>query len=479
MVRQWLKDSVIYGATTIVTRGVAVVMLPFYTRLLTRGEYGAIDILTVVGSILNILLTMEIAQGVARRFTDAETDEEKQAYASTAWWFGVALYSLFVIIGILFANPIASLVLNSAEQAGLFRIACWAIALNGLFYLAQNQLRWQLMPSAFASASLVYTVLAAVVSLALMAGFDMGIRGFFFGQMVAAVVATTLSIAFARAYIGPRFDGAFLKRMLAFSAPLAPASIAALAIGFVDRFLILKLMGVEANGLYSAAFRIGSLVLLAVAGAQSAVTPLIWSRYRDPDAPARIEPILRAYAFGALSLLLGLALFAQPIALLLTGPDFQACYPYALPLAASLTIISLTPFAPGLHLTNKTHLFALINIAGAGLSALLCYFLIGRFGLTGAAMGTLIASTVSVSSLFVISQRFYPIPYRWGTLCAALAVATVFGLVGRYFETLILDGWVLLAIRTLVLLFSVLVLARLLVGEIRAGVTRIIAGRAG
>ena len=44
MIKQFVKDSAVYGLTTILARGISFLLLPFYTRVLMPEEYGIIAV---------------------------------------------------------------------------------------------------------------------------------------------------------------------------------------------------------------------------------------------------------------------------------------------------------------------------------------------------------------------------------------------------------------------------------------------------
>ena len=87
MLRAFLKDSVLYGAAGILSRGISVLLVPLYTRVLSPGDYGSLDMLLAFGALVNLVVALEVTQAVARFYPDAATPAEKGSLASTALWF--------------------------------------------------------------------------------------------------------------------------------------------------------------------------------------------------------------------------------------------------------------------------------------------------------------------------------------------------------------------------------------------------------
>ena len=61
-----VRDGVIYGAATILTAATTFLLLPFYTHLMTPGDIGQIELLTIVASLVYVTAALEVAQGLAR-----------------------------------------------------------------------------------------------------------------------------------------------------------------------------------------------------------------------------------------------------------------------------------------------------------------------------------------------------------------------------------------------------------------------------
>ena len=145
------------------------------------------DILAVFANLIILTVALEISQGVARHYPDAQTATDRIAYASTALWFSTVAYALFAVFSLTFSKPLTALLLTSPGWEETFRVAVIAIAGNGIFFLLQNLLRWQLKPKGYAAASIAYVVISTGIGVWLVAGFHMGVVGVFYGQIVGAV----------------------------------------------------------------------------------------------------------------------------------------------------------------------------------------------------------------------------------------------------------------------------------------------------
>jgi O-antigen/teichoic acid export membrane protein len=57
MIKQFFKNSTIYIIGNILVKGISLFLVPIYTRYLSPGEYGIIDLFSVIGSFISLTIT--------------------------------------------------------------------------------------------------------------------------------------------------------------------------------------------------------------------------------------------------------------------------------------------------------------------------------------------------------------------------------------------------------------------------------------
>ena len=429
MLRDFVRDSAIYGGASLLVRGLSLLLIPFYTRVLSTAEYGLVDLSTIFITLVLLTVALEISQGVARLFADAAPNE-RAGYASTALWFSIGAYGIFVALALPFAADLSAILFGSGEQADLMRIVIVGSAPNGLFQLLLGQLRWRLQPMGYAAGSLTFAFVSigATIVLVLVAG--LGVAGVVLGQLIGAAAGGVLCFVLARDLYRLRFDRDKLVEMLRFSLPLVPSSIGVFVTLYIDRFAIKELMTVADVGLFGIGYRVASVVSLLVIAVQTAITPLVYARYRDPATPAQLARVFRYFVGGALVLAVGLSLFAREILVVVTTPAFYAGAVVVPLLAPALLLSAMYVFAPGLGIAKRSGTQALITLAGAVLNTVLNFALIPVWGIVGAAGATLISAAVIFTAYMITSQRLYFVPHAWGRLALAAALAAAVGVVG-------------------------------------------------
>src|SRR5688572_11448535 len=82
MLRRFLKDSAIYGVSSLLARGIGLLLLPLYTRALSPTDYGRVDLLLVVRSVVAVTLSLEIGQALVRFLVEAKDDAGRRELVS-------------------------------------------------------------------------------------------------------------------------------------------------------------------------------------------------------------------------------------------------------------------------------------------------------------------------------------------------------------------------------------------------------------
>ena len=426
MVRSFFAHGATYAVAGVLSQGIAFLLFPFFAHVFVPRDYGVIDLLGVLTTLANLTIALEISQGLGRYFAEAQTDEDRAGYASTALWFSVAVYSAFALLVLAFAPGLTDLILGADVDPQVMRVAAGAIWAGGLLYLAQDLLRWQLRPRQFAIVSVATAAVTTGASAIYVLGLDWGVSGAIAGQLTGAAVGGSLAFAYDRHLFRPRFDPARWRAMIAYSLPLVPSSIGVFLNGYADRIAIRSQLGLGDVGLYGVGYRLSLVVGLVLLGFQGALTPLVLARHAEPSTPASLARILRVFCAIGLLVLLLVSTFADELLRILTRPAYYAAEDVVPLVVAAAFLAGMYIFAPGLNIAKRTRPFAVIA-ATAGLANLgLAFLLVGPLGIRGAALAFLLTAAAGWGSLMAMSQRLYPVPHDWRRL--GLAAAAIAGL---------------------------------------------------
>jgi O-antigen/teichoic acid export membrane protein len=476
VLRRFLREGSIYALSNVLTRGIALLLVPLYTRVFGPAELGALDLLVLLGNLCNMVLVLEVSQAVARFYPSAAGDHERAAYASTGLWFTVGAYTAALIAAFLAAETLAHGLLDGAVSAEALRIALPALWANGILYFVQTLLRWKLMPREYALTSLMYAVVSAAVAVVLIVVAEMGVVAVFWGQIAGALLACTRALKAAGPALRMGIDGTRLKQMLAFSAPLVVSSAAVLATGYADRFVIKEYLSMADLGIYSVAQRLAGAVSLVLVGFQSAITPLVTHFAATPAAHDELARVFRYFLAIALPALLGLALFGRELLHLVATPIYYPAHSLVPLLGLAVLLAGMYVFAPGLWLARRTRTTMLVNLVAAAIAVNLNLLLVPSLGLAGAAMAAVTSAAFAFAACAVLGQRHFPLTVPWIRLAPCMPVLAGLAWLG---STLGDPSPAATAVRALMQATGTVTLVLLLVGpaELRGMLSRRRGGR--
>lgn len=422
MLKTFFKHGLVYSASIFLSRGLSIILLPFYTRVLTPNDYGIIDIMTITTTLVSYIITLEIAQAIARFYHETNESNGRIEYSSTAFWFTIFMYTLFLIMALVFSNPFSILLLDTSELSSLFRVTLFYIWWNGIFYFLQNQLRWSIQPKKNALINILDSSFSIAITILLVLVFRMGVIGVFYGLLSGKIVAGVLAFIYTKSDFQFVFKWNKLKEMLYFSVPLVPSSVGVFANLYISRIAIKELMSLTEVGIYGIGYRVATCVGLLLTGFQGALTPLIYATYKDEKIKTEIARLFHYFIAGALMIFLTLSIFAKEILIVFTTPRYyeaEKVIPY---LVISVLVFGSYIFFPGLAIAKKTRRIAFINILAGVINTVLNFVLIPIIGIIGAALATLISSFTVAVLYFMWGQKSYFIPFKWFNI--ALAIGT-------------------------------------------------------
>ncbi|TSE31336.1 oligosaccharide flippase family protein [Tepidimonas taiwanensis] len=423
MLRAFFRDCIIYTIPAAVSRGLGLLLVPIYTRILSPEDYGTLDMLMVFGGLVNLTVALEVSQGVARFYAVETSSARKRSLASTAFWFTLGCYGLFVLLGLAGSRVLSPWVTGRDGLESIFRIAVFGIGLNGVFYLIQNQFRWELRSRRYTETNLLMSFVTLVAAVGFAYGLDWGLVGVLWGTVLGSLAGVVYGLSWLRTSYGWQFDCALLWRMLRFSIPLVPSGLMVWMSTYLDRLMINHYLSLHEVGLYGVGYRLSSVVWFVLVGVQGALMPLVYHHYREPSTPSQLATIFRLFLAGALLTFLTLTLFAHDFLVIMTTPDFYGSASVVIYLVPAITLSQMYIFAPGIGIAKKTHVYIWINLAGVVVNALLNWWLIPALGMIGAAIATLAGSSCVFALCMYISQKSYPVPHEWKRLSFATVLA--------------------------------------------------------
>ena len=113
--RKLTGESVVYGLGTAAGRGLQMLLVPVFTRVLAPEAYGVIDLLGLVGSIAALLVVMGTDAALARFFYDAADREARRIMISSSALWRVGVCSVVALTLWMLAPAFSGFLLGSGD----------------------------------------------------------------------------------------------------------------------------------------------------------------------------------------------------------------------------------------------------------------------------------------------------------------------------------------------------------------------------
>ena len=421
------SQSLIYGLGGLVSRILAVILIPFYTHKVPPSGYGHVETLLALTIVLTIILRAGIQTAFFRFWFDADDRESHLRVLRTSFWYTMGAATFGLVAGLLLAVPIAEGLFGDADLANLVRasfVALWA-AMN------YEQLTWvfrvEQRPVAYVCASLANIAITVAATVLLVVVLEKGAIGIIVGNFSGTLIVYLALLGYRREQLGLQFDRRLFREMNHFGLPLVPSALFLWMTNFSDRFFLIKLTDAAEVGRYSLGVRVASAMVLLLTAFRTAWPAFAYSIRDDSEARRTYAYVLTYLVFISTWLAVTLGLVSPWLVSLIAADAYaEASRVVALLAFAAVAFAVYIVVSIGVGRIKRTQYMWAITLAGAAVNVALNLSLIPAYGMMGAAIATLAAFVVMAAGISWWSQRIYPVPYQWRrVLTAGLAGALV------------------------------------------------------
>jgi O-antigen/teichoic acid export membrane protein len=449
----FFNRSFYYFFSSFINRGVIFLLLPLYTRILTKVDYGIFELLLVFGSFANIIICVEISQSIYRFYNETN---KKKLYSSTAFWFYIFTHLTFIIVALVFSKEISSILFQSENQITIFRLGIFYISLNGIYILLCNQLRLQGLAKIYLNTAIITSIITIITSYIFIYIYKLRLEGVFLSLIFGLLLGAFYSFLKLRniTYIFS-FNFKILFKMIKFSFFLLPTSILVITASFLDRYLINYYLSLNEVGIYAVSIRISSLLLFFTIGIQLAYTPFFFKIYKKKNSKAKlgnlINFIFSIYLLGYLFLLL----FLPEIFNIFIGKDYEESKYIVKYLALSLVFSQIYVFFPGVMIVNKNYIYFFIYFIVFIINLTLNIYLIPLIGVEGAAVSSLIANSFGAVLNIVCSQLYFKILIKWSKFLVLISLILFFSYLYHFVKIVVFNDFFLRILFFLIAIYIV------------------------
>jgi O-antigen/teichoic acid export membrane protein len=433
--RRLATTGAAYTAASIVSKVIAVALLPLYTRYLAPSDYGAAEVMFAAVVSVSIIVRFGLIEAVLRFYYKDDEDPDRVVASTFAALFWLS--TIGALVALPFAGPISEALLDTeelAEKAPELAAAAPELArisIAGLWVLTMHEylltlFRLEERARAFFLTTILNVFLAIGLTVVLVVGLDEGARGLLLGSYVSggAIVLALVAVHWRR--LSLFFDRALLRRLLRFGLPTMPAEVSLYALNFIDRIIIVRSVGLAEAGLYSLAVKFAQAINVLVRGFQLAWPPLAYSIRDDEEARRAYATVVTLFVAGCAFVVTGMWLFSRWIVRALAAPEFFESYEAIGLIAAAVTLYALyLVMVVILGRTGRTEYNLPAALAALVANLVLNLLLVPPLGIVGAGLALVGSYLVVVALMYWFTQRLFPVPYQWGRLLRVVLSAAI------------------------------------------------------
>lgn len=429
--RRLATTGAAYTAASILSKLIAVALLPLYTRYLTPADYGFAEVLFAAVVSASIVVRLGLIEALLR-FYYKDDEDPRQVLASTfaaLFWFA----TIGALIALPFAGQISEALLDR-PAAGLVRISVGGLWVLTMFEFMLTTFRLEERARAYFVTTILNVLVTIGLTVVLVVGAGDGARGLLVGSYASGAVFVFGLIALQWRRLSLRFDRELLRRLLRFGLPTMPAEASLYLLNFVDRLIILRSLGPAEAGLYSLAVKFAQGVNVLVRGFQLAWPPLAYSIRDDDEARRFYATVVTLFTAGCAFVVTGMWLFSRWIVRVLATPKFFDSYEAIGLITTAVTLYALyMVMVVILGRTGRTKFNFPAAIAALITNVILNLILVPPLGIVGAGLALVASYAVVLALMYGFTQRLFPVPYEWGRLARVLLTSAALVCAGEFF----------------------------------------------
>jgi len=425
--KKLFQQTFIYGLATVLPRMLSFLLVPLYTEILPKEEYGEISVIFAYFVLFNVILAYGMETAFFRFYNKQSNKAEVLSTSGISLVVSSILFFGIAIISQEWISAISGIPLQYIE------LAIWILLLDALVIIPFAWLRASEKPMRYA----VIKIINVAVNLGLNVFFllylkelvesseiletlyipDFEISYVFIANLIASSLTLLLMLPFYTK-IDFKFNATLWKSMMKYAFPVLIAGIAFSINEVFDRIMLDYLLPADIArseiGAYSACYKLALFMTLFATAFRLGIEPFFFSHAESKNAAHTYAQITNYFVvFGSL-ILVGVIVFVDLLKLILIQNDtyWEAMEIVPLILLANLFLGIYHNLSVWYKITDRTKFGGYISLAGAVLTIALNLLLIPLISYTGSAIATLAAYGLMMLLSFYFGQKYYPIPYN-------------------------------------------------------------------
>ena len=477
-VKSLMKDTAVYGVSSILGRFLNWCLVPVYTYYFTTAQYGVVTNLYAYVALLLILLTYGMETGFFRFTNHERWKNPTEVYTTTLISIGTtSLIFMGLVCG--FSSDIARWV-DCGDSPSFITMMAIAVGLDAFTSIPFAYLRYKRRPIRFATlkflniaVNIVLNIFFIVIcpwlaehwpgSVSWFYNPEFGVGYIFLANLISSALMLVLLLPELR--VAYSFNGKLLRQMLGYSFPLLVLGVAGIMNQTIDKILYPFLIpdtqeATRQLGIYGACYKIAIVMVMFIQAFRFAYEPFIFAKNKEKgdDQKATYAMAMKFFVIFALFIFLGVMFYLDIIKYFISPRYFEGLKVVPIIMMAELFFGIFFNLSLWYKLTDKTIWGTWFSLGGLAVTLALNITLVPKFGYIACAWAAFACYGSMMLASYFIGQKKFPIRYPLGRMAIYLMVAMgLYGLsivadtgseiLNYCFRALLLCGYVMLVMK--------------------------------
>ncbi len=366
-----------------------LLLIPLYTSVLSSSQYGTFDLYSTTISLLTPILTLNIVHAVMRFCIDNKYDSaevikigiKKEVLGQLLFMIMLTINYIFNIIPVFNEYIILFYLLFLSQRLYTF-LSHLSRGLNKIFVLAVG--------------GVINSIIMLLFNILFLIVFKLGLTGYFIANVLSYFVPSIYMFFGLKLYkYRSKTNNASLKKeMTKYSMPMIFSTLGWWINNVSDRYIIIWMCGIAANGVYSIAYKVPSMLNI-VHNIFNQAWAISATQEYDKNSDEFYTKTYSYYNLAMVIICSFLIILNKVIAKILFNNEFYLAWKYAPFLIVSILFTGVFGYLEGVFIAAKdTKIIASSACLGALVNIILNIILIFFYGPIGAAISTMISSII-------------------------------------------------------------------------------------
>ena len=456
-----VKDTAVYGISSIVGRFLNYLLVPIYAASMSAasGGYGVVTEVYAWTALLMVILTYGM-ETTLFRFLNKEGENPEKVYATTLFMVGGSSL-IFALLALLFLPQIASS-MGYANHPWYVGMMVMVVAMDAFQSMLFAYLRYQKRAIRFASLKIAFILLNISLNTIYYVGMAQSdvFYAFLFNLICTSVVMLLL---LPQIKLRAGFDTRLARTMLTYAAPILLLGIAGILNQVIDKIIFRHFYSNAALAqselaVYGASSKIAMIMAMLTQAFRYAYEPFVFGSSKEKGSVQVYASAMKYFVIFTLLAFL-VVMFYLDILKHILAPDYWVGL-------RVVPIVMMAEIFMGIYfnlsfwykLTDETRWGAYFSLAGCVVLVLINILLIPRYGYMACAWAGFAGYAVAMLLSYFVGQKKYPIPYDLKGIGKYVLLAAILFLGGNYLP--IENKLLLLASRSALLLLFVVYIVK-------------------